>query len=154
MSFARPNGPGSGTCFGCFCCFANPFRVPRGSQHQVLAAFCRTPQVDERSFGGFSCSRGMQNLLVMESQDIKFQILSTNYSMRCRNHSMPCMFSNQCELLMKSLAKHVAALAARHSQTRGHVEKSWAHVQPSLAYLAKLCALPSTGEVEMPWKTA
>ena len=37
----------------------------------------RTPQVDERSFRGFSCPRGMQNLWVTESLEGEFQILST-----------------------------------------------------------------------------
>ena len=78
VSFAHPNGPGSGTCFGCLRCFANRFRLPRGSQCQVLVASHGTLQVDERSFCGFSYPRGMQNLSVMESWEGELQILSTD----------------------------------------------------------------------------
>ena len=37
----------------------------------------RTPQVDGRSFCGFSCSLGMQNLSVTESLEDEHEILST-----------------------------------------------------------------------------
>ena len=76
-SFARPNGPANGTRFGYFRCFANRFRLPRESLHQVPVASYRTPPVDERPFGGFSYSLGTQNLLVTESREDEYQILST-----------------------------------------------------------------------------
>ena len=42
-----------------------------------LKAFCQTAQADEKSFCGFSYLQGMQNLSVMESLEVEFQILST-----------------------------------------------------------------------------
>ena len=64
------NGFENGTRFGYFRCFANRFRLPRESLHQVPVALYWT-------LGGFSCPLGTQNLSVSESREDEYQILST-----------------------------------------------------------------------------
>ena len=59
-----------GTRFGYFRCFANRFRLPRESLHQVTVALYWT-------LGGFSYPLGTQNLSVTESREDGCQILST-----------------------------------------------------------------------------
>ena len=71
-------GPANGTRFGYFRCFANRFRLPRESLHQVPVAFYWT-------LGGFSYPPGTQNLLVTESHEDEHQILSTT---KCNDADM------------------------------------------------------------------
>ena len=76
IPLSRPNGFENGTRFGYFRCFANPFRLPRESLHQVLVALYWT-------LVGFSYLLGTQNLSVTESREDEYQILSTLSGVVC-----------------------------------------------------------------------